>query len=201
MSALRRLRFGFLAVLSLTMALSIRPLRADEMRGFVRIACAPELGYFSIRRVLIMDLLHMGPYLTEGLEPGPTVVTALQRKYGVFDSGSLRDNPFECSIPEVQAVQGWHGSQPGYKVRVVGYRAKNGQEGDYHMIANDAEVFLQGKSLGRLVLNLPDGIDLIEVWHDDVSLQVRTCEIPQGADTGIPYNLTCRYEPFKAGVQ
>lgn len=179
---------------------AIHSARADEVWDFAQITCVPELGYFSIRRFSILDLPHMGPYLTEGLEPGPVVVKALKRKYGIFDSESLQANPFECSIPEVQAVQGWGDGHPGYNVRVVGHLDKNSQESDYHMIADNAEVFLHGKSLGFVVLNLTEGIESIEVWYD-ATLEVRTCRVKPGTDLGNAYDLTCRYEPFKNGAR
>jgi hypothetical protein len=195
MSALRRLRFGFLAVLSLTMALSVRPLRADEAWSFVQITCAPELGYFSIRRFFVMDLPNMGPYLTEGLNPGRAAVAALQRKNGIFDSESLRDNPFDCSIPSVQAVQGWGDGHPGYEVRVVGHIDKVSD-----LISPYTTVFLQGKSLGNIFLNGGGNIDSIEVWYD-AALEVRTCREKPEISTGYAEDVVCRYEPFKAGAQ
>ena len=43
---------------------------ADEPWFFAQITCAPELGYFSIRKILIMNLPHGGPYLSNGfMEP------------------------------------------------------------------------------------------------------------------------------------
>jgi hypothetical protein len=196
LSALRHFRFTLFAVLSLTIALSVRPLRADEAWSFVQITCAPELGYFSIRRFFVMDLPHMGPYLTEGHDPGRAVVTALQRKYGIFDSGGLQANPFECSIPQFQAVQGWGGDDhPGFKVRVVGHLDKIED-----MISPYTTVSLQEKSLGNIYLNGGGNIDSIEVWYDG-ALEVRTCREKPEISTGYTEDAVCRYEPFNAGVQ
>lgn len=190
-------------VLALSLLLIIwanTPAEADELWGFVQITCTPELGYFSIRRFFVLDPPHKGPYLTEGLEPGPSAVSALQLKYGIFDSGNLKNNPFECSIPPVKGAPGWNESRPGYKVRVVGHLDKNSQESDYHLIADNAEVYLQNASLGLLVLNLDEGIDSTEVWYDAL-LEVRTCRVTPGSDTANAQNLTCRYEPFKGGTR
>jgi hypothetical protein len=120
-SLLTRCSGCFLAALLLVFSSAFHPAHADEAWSFVQITCAPELGYFSIRRFFVMDLPHMGPYLTEGQDPGRAVVAALQRKNGIFDSKSLQDNPFDCSIPAVQAVQGWGDGHPGYEVRIVGH--------------------------------------------------------------------------------
>jgi hypothetical protein len=200
MSLLPRLSGCFLASLFLIFSSVVHPAHADEVWDFAQITCAPELGYFSIRRTSILDLPHMGPYLTQGLEPGPAVVDALKRKYGIFDSGGLQANPFECSIPAIPAVQGWGDGHPGYKVKVIGHLDKNSRESSYSKIADNAEVFLQGKSLGLVVLNLTEGIDSIEVWYD-AALEVRTCRVTPGTNLGNAQAITCCYEPFKAGVQ
>jgi hypothetical protein len=200
MSLSTRLSGCFLALLLLIFSSAVHSAHADELWDFAQITCAPELGYFSIRRISILDLPHMGPYLTEGLEPGPAVVTTLQRKYGIFDSDSLQANPFECSIPEAPAVQGRGDGHPGYKVRVIGHLDKNSQESSYSMIADNAEIFLQEKSLGLVVLNLTEGTDSIEVWYD-AALEVRTCRVIPGTNLGNAQDITCRYEPFKAGAQ
>jgi len=195
MSLLTRLSGCFLVSLLLISSSSVDSAHADEAWSFVQITCAPELGYFSIRRFFVMDLPHMGPYLTEGLDPGATVVAALQRKNGIFDSKSLQDNPFDCSIPSVQAVQGWGDGHPGFEVRVVGHLDKISD-----MISPYTEVFLQGKGLGNIFLNGGGNIDSIEVWYDG-ALEVRTCREIPGTDLGNAQVITCRYEPFKAGPQ
>lgn len=195
LSALRRLQFSFFAVLSLTMASSVHSAHADEAWSFVQITCAPELGYFSIHRFFVMNPPYMGPYLTEGLEAGPAVVAALQRKNGIFDSESLRDNPFDCSIPAVQAVQGWHDSRPGYEVRVVGHVDKISD-----LISPYTEVFLQGKSLGNISLNGGGNIDSIEVWNDG-ALEVRICQEKPDISAAYTTEAVCRSEPFRTGAQ
>ena len=52
---------------------------ADYPFMFAQTVCAPSLGYFSIRRITIMNLPSKGPYLTEGLKP---VVRELLKPYG-----------------------------------------------------------------------------------------------------------------------
>jgi hypothetical protein len=56
------------------------PAHADYPWMFVQIVCAPTLGYFSIRRITIMNLPNKGPYLTEGLEPGAGISAALRQE-------------------------------------------------------------------------------------------------------------------------
>lgn len=189
-----------LASLLLLAIEAIHPAHADEAWGFAQITCAPELGYFSIRRFFVIDPPHKGPYLTEGLEPSAAAVSTLQRKYGIFDSGSLQADPFECSIPSLPAAPGWNQGRSGYKVRVVGHLDKNSRESDYHRIADNAEVFLQGTRLGLVVLNLAEGIDSFEVWYDAL-LEVRTCKVAPGTDMGNAQELACRYQPFKSGAR
>jgi hypothetical protein len=75
------------------------PAHADYPWMFAQIVCAPTLGYFSIRRITIMNLPEKGPYLTEGLEPGPGVAAALRRGNSIFDSDGLETEPFTCSVP------------------------------------------------------------------------------------------------------
>jgi hypothetical protein len=57
---------------------------ADNLYGFVQITCAPEIGYFSIRKFQIYNLPHKGPFLTEGLSPGRSPIATLQQGAGKF---------------------------------------------------------------------------------------------------------------------
>jgi hypothetical protein len=66
---------------------------------FVQIVCAPTLGYFSIRRIAIMNLPNKGQYLTEGLESGAGISAALRRDNLIFDSDGLKTESFTCSVP------------------------------------------------------------------------------------------------------
>jgi hypothetical protein len=62
------------SVLSMLVTIALcSPAHADYPWMFAQMVCAPSLGYFSIRRITIMNLPHKGPYLTEGLEPGPGI--------------------------------------------------------------------------------------------------------------------------------
>lgn len=171
---------------------------ADEPWYFAHITCVPELGYFSIRRFFVMDLPNKGPYLTEGLEPGPAAVADLQRKYGIFDSKGLQDHPFECFIPSVKATRGWSQGRPGYKIQVVGHLDKYPAEPD--ILVPWLEVFVQDKSAGSIYLNSSENIDSIEVWFDAV-LEVRTCRLAPGTNEGNAQEFACRYESFKGGAQ
>jgi hypothetical protein len=53
---------------------------------FVQIVCVPTLGYFSIRRIAIVNFPNKEPYLTEGLEPGAGISAALRQDNLIFDS-------------------------------------------------------------------------------------------------------------------
>jgi hypothetical protein len=194
-SLLVRLCRCFLALVMMLFVGVVHPAHADEGWGFVQITCAPELGYFAIRRFFVMDLPHMGPYLTEGLNPGPDVVAALQRNNGIFDSERLQSHPFDCSIPSFRATQGWNNGRPGYQARVVGHLDKVAD-----VISPYAEVFLQGKHLGNIFLNGGGSIDSIEVWYD-VALEVRTCRTKPEISTDNSVNVVCRYELFKADAR
>jgi hypothetical protein len=78
--------------------------QGDEPWNFAQFTCVPELGYFSIRKILIMNLPHKGPYLTEGFTASASVVNALQGKYRIFDSEALSAHPVTCTIPRLDAA-------------------------------------------------------------------------------------------------
>src|SRR5262245_50821543 len=91
------------------------PARADEPWHFAQITCVPELGYFSIRRILIMNLPKKGPYLTEGLDPGRAAVEALQRNHGIFSGEEHAPAPAVCAVPPFSPIPGWgSGDRPGF---------------------------------------------------------------------------------------
>jgi hypothetical protein len=153
---------------------------ADWPWHFARITCVPELGYFSIRKLVILNLPKMGPYLTEGDTPSPGVVRALQDKYGIFDSVALSAHPVTCTIPHLDAVPGWEQERPGFEVRIVGHwdKERNDQVSSYCMMVDNAEVLVNGKSIGSILLNpCENGLTLlsVEVYHSGVELSIRTC--------------------------
>jgi hypothetical protein len=195
-SLLRRSSGYFWALMVLFSVGTVHSVHADEAWDFVQITCAPELGYFSIRRFFVMNLPSKGPYLTEGLDPGPAAVATLQRKNGIFDAKSLQDNPAECAIPAVSATQGWNDGRPSYSARVVGHLYKIDD-----LISPVAEVFFQGKSLGNIYTNGGGSIVSIETWYDG-ALEVRTCQKTPWTDAADgALNLTCRFEPFKGDAR
>ena len=102
------MRYFALTLMSLVgiASVGIAQAHADEPWFFAQITCAPELGYFSIRKILIMNLPHGGPYLGNGfMEPPPQkVVRALEEKNRIYDSQGLSARPFTCTSPHFAAV-------------------------------------------------------------------------------------------------
>jgi hypothetical protein len=175
-----------------------RPALADEPWGFVQITCVPELGYFSIRRFVVMNLPRKGPYLTEGLDPGPAAVATLERKSGIFDSAGLQAHAFECSIPAV--TNSWGGPRPGFTARVVGHLDKNSQESSYCRIRDDAEVIFNGQSVGIIGMNPCRWytLDSIGIAHDGQSLAITKCEESHDASADGKNHLVCSTEQVAA---
>jgi hypothetical protein len=168
------------------------PARADFPWMFAQVACVPKLGYFSIRKITIMNLPDYGPYLTDGLKPGAGVREALQHDQLIFDSDGLEREPFVCSIPEVDSTRA------AFDVRVVGRLDRDTGEQSYCRIADHAEVILNGKSIGFVVLNPCKNSDetvSIEVAHDGVELAVRTCVNPLLDNVG-GHQIVCSDSPF-----
>jgi hypothetical protein len=187
---------GLVLTLSMlgTMAPSF-PVHADEPWMFAQIVCAPTLGYFSIRRITIMNLPKKGPYLTEGLEPGAGVAAALRRSNLIFDSEGLQSEPFTCSIPGFTAPAGWGGEKrAAFDVRVIGHRDRNSQESSYCMIADNAEVFLNGRRVGLIPLNPCKSGDTllgIDVAHNGVELEVTKCVEPSIFEDPVGNTVRC----------
>jgi hypothetical protein len=176
------------------------PAHADFPYMFAQIVCAPTLGYFSIRRITIMNLPHTGPYLTEVLEPGPGVEAALRRDHLMFESDGLQREPFSCAIPGFKPAAGWSSeARPAFDVRVIGHHDHDSQESSYCRIADNAEVLLNGKSLGFIVLNpckSGEATLSIEVAHDGVELSVRKCIEPSIFDDPTGNQIVCSDSPF-----
>jgi len=180
-----------------------RPARADAPWIFAQIACIPELGYFSIRTILIMNLPLKGPYLTEGLSPALATVHALERRHRIFDSAGLSEHPLTCTVPRLIAVPGWEPRErEGFTVEVIGYydREKNDRESSYCKMSDHAEVLVNGKSVGLLVLNPCEKGPMlvgVEVAHDGVELAIRRCTHDRFVDVGgDQQQLVCREEPL-----
>ncbi len=128
--------------------------RADTNWGFVQITCAPEISYFAVRRFQVYNLPNMGPYLTEGLTAGEAQTETLRKKYGIYSSYDLSKHPYECVIPPIKPVLGWSPRETvGFTVKVVGNIDTDDSKTSYRQITDNAEVFLEGKSIGRLHLN------------------------------------------------
>jgi hypothetical protein len=156
--------------------------QADELFGFVQITCAPEIGYFAIRRFEISDLPHGGPFLTDGRHAGNAALQALQKKHGIYTSGGLMEHPFECAIPAVKPASGSGSSTlSGFVARVVGHLDQNSQESTYKKIVDDAEVLLDGRSIATLGLNpygFTVGTSSIEIAQGQPDLVKIECSLP-----------------------
>jgi hypothetical protein len=174
--------------------------RADYPFMFAQVTCAPTLGYFSIRRMTIMNLPKKGPYLTEGLEAGPGIAEALRRESRIFDSDGLEHEPFSCSIAKFKSPTGWGAEErPGFDVKVIGHLDRDSDQGSYCRIANNAEVIINGKGIGRIVLNpCKDGETTvsIEVAHDGVKLMVKKCVEPSIFDDPTEKQIICSETPI-----
>lgn len=202
LSSMHRFVLMLISLLGLAFA-GAGPARADSPWIFAQISCIPELGYFSIRTILIMNLTYKGPYLTEGLSPAPAVVHALERRYRIFDSGGLSERPLACTVPRLIAVPGWEPREREvFTVEVIGHydSQKNDQESSYCNMTDNAEVLVNGKSIGTLVLNPCEKGPMlvsVEVAHDGVELAIRRCTHDQIADVGVDQQqLVCREEPL-----
>ncbi|MBR0896817.1 hypothetical protein JQ616_17800 [Bradyrhizobium tropiciagri] len=147
-----------------------------------------------------MNLPEKGPYLTEGLEPGPGIAEALGRENGIFDSDVLQRKPFTCSIPSFNSPNGWGAERrPGFDVKVVGHLDRNSEKSTYCEIADNAEVFLNGSSIGLLVLNpckTGETTISIEVAHDGVELVAKKCVEPSIRDDPDGNKIVCTESPI-----
>jgi hypothetical protein len=168
---------------------------------FAQVTCAPTLGYFSIQRITIMNLPNKGPYLTEGLERGPGIAEALRRESRIFDSDGLEHEPFTCSITKLQSPTGWGAEKrPGFDVKVIGHLDRHSEETSYCRIVDNAEVFLNGKSIGLIVLNPCKSGDTtvsIEVAHDGVELMAKKCVQPSIFHDPAGEQIVCTESPVR----
>jgi hypothetical protein len=190
------------SVIALSVAIGVcAPARADYPWMFAQVTCVPTLGYFAIRRTTIMNLPNMGPYLTEGIRPGENVREALRRDNGFFDSDSLERDPFTCSIAKFRSPPGWGTEErPAFTVKVVGHYDRNSEEGSYCRIADNAEIILDGKSIGRIVLNPCKNGDMtisIEVAHNGVELMTKKCVEPSIFDDPAGKQMVCTETPIR----
>jgi hypothetical protein len=175
------------------------PAHADFPWMFAQVVCAPTLGYFSIRRITIMNLPEKGPYLTEGLEPGAGIAESLRRDNQIFDADGLEREPFSCAIPGFKPPPGWGTARVGFDVKVIGHLDRHSEESSYCRIVDNAEVFLNGKSIGLIVLNPCKSGETtvsIEVAHDGVELAVKKCVEPSTSDDPAGNQIVCSDSPF-----
>jgi hypothetical protein len=124
---------------------------ADTFNDYVQVTCAPEIGYFAIRRFGVMNLPH-DVARRIGKSPGTTIT-----EHGIYDVFQLKAAPVECNLrvglgseePE------WKTGEPKLiRLRVTGfYDDNNGATTSYHLIVEYVEVSLEGKKVGELSLN------------------------------------------------
>ena len=193
---------GIIAALSCAVE-TCAPARADFPWMFAQVTCAPTLGYFSIRRIMVLDLPNKGPYLTEGLEPGPEISEVLAREKGIFDSDLLEREPIACSVPAFKSPNGWGAERrTGFDVKVIGHLDRNSEKSSYCEIADNAEIFLNGKSIGFIVLNPCKTGELtisIEIAQDGDRPIARKCVEPAIGDDPDGNKLVCIESPVGDG--
>ena len=196
------MRASLFACILLALAAAPPPARADEPWQFVQVTCVKELGYFAVRRFTVMNLPKKGPYLTEGLDPGPAAVEAV-RRHNIFDAGDIKDRPIDCEIAPLPAIMGWGArDRPGFKVKVIGHLDRDSNETSYCRIANHVEVFVDNKRIGGIGLNPCAGnlTESINVAHNGVENDVEICTQSSIFEVQLPPNETrinCVITPLK----
>jgi hypothetical protein len=170
-----------------------RAASADQFLGLVQITCAPEAGYFSIRRFVVV---------APPLEPAgryQSLLSTLASKRGIHTAGELKAAPAACELPVGTGLPNEPDRQPPLRLRVQGfYDDQNGQAAGARQIVENVEVLAGGKSIGRLYLNTfgyrPDEIDLIEVHYDGAQFWVERCSYHTSVDPHAAKG--CRREPL-----
>lgn len=182
--SLRAARRTLIAGLSglLVLGLGLGSAEADEIYGFVQSTCAPEIGYFSIRRFQLINLPH-DRFPLDRTPEAVSRLSALGARYGIFDSVLLQSTPLECDLPVNVPPRNGTGGRPVVKVRVAGvYDDNNGQATSERQISDYVEVFAGSALVGRLFLNasgfIADGTDLIEIAGNGLTLEARLCSRP-----------------------
>jgi hypothetical protein len=87
----------------------------------------------------------------------------------------------------------------GFEVKVIGHLDRHSEESSYCRIADNAEVILNGKSIGLIVLNPCKSSETtlsIEVAHDGVELAVKKCVEPSIFDDPASNKMVCSETPF-----
>ena len=108
--------------------------------------------------------------------------------------------PFTCTSPHLAAAPGPEREREGFEVKVVGhYEKPDDNESSYCRMVDNAEVIVNGKSIGRLVLNpCSNGPMLVgaEIAHDGVELAIRRCTHDFADDVPGQERIVCREEPL-----
>jgi hypothetical protein len=142
---------------------------ADQSIGVVQVTCAPEVGYFSIRR------FTLPPYATD--EQFQSLISGLASAHRVYSAKQLKAAPAECNL--VAAVPGQPGRKRMIRVRAEGFFDSESEAMSPRQIMNYVEVSSDGKVIGLLGLNLytfrENTTDLIEVFTDGLAVFARKC--------------------------
>ena len=113
--------------------------------------------------------------------------------------------PFNCSIPGFKPPPGWgNTTRASFEVRVIGHLDHNSKESSYCSIVDNAEVILNGKSIGLIVLNPCKNGETtvgIEVAHDGVELEVKKCVEPSLFDDPTGNQIVCSNSPVARDVR
>jgi hypothetical protein len=163
--------------------------QADETWSWVKPTCAPELRMFSIHRFSVVD-------------PRDPNSDLLRQKYGIYDSKSLKDQPFICTIPPLPAAEGAHPAANGYTVKVVGHLDEHSDATSLRLIQDDVEIFLDGRSLGIMGLNqygITMDADWIQVTETaSLGLFIDTCTIEDVPSTpDVDKRLACKFDKYE----
>ncbi|HLG48183.1 MAG TPA: hypothetical protein VKY24_18210 [Reyranella sp.] len=142
---------------------------ADSFTSFVQIACAPELGYFSIRRFG----LSLSPQYIDRLQGSTSGAINSQ---GIYVEPALEKAPVECNLTVGAKT---------VRLRAAGvYKDLNKDTSSYRFIVDKIEVTANGKPLGDLFLNpfgFQAGIDFMEVFVEGAAI-VRRCTYYEHVD-------------------
>jgi hypothetical protein len=169
------------------------PASADQFLGLVQVTCAPEAGYFSIRRFVVV---------APPLEPGrnyQSLLSTLASKREIHTARELKATAAECELPVGTGLPNEPDRRPPLRIRVQGfYDDQNGQAAGARQIVENVEISAGVKPLGRLYLNTfgyrPDEIDLMEVRYDGAQFWVERCSYHRSVDPQAAKG--CKREPL-----
>jgi hypothetical protein len=175
------------ALCILACAANFSPAQADSFDTFVQVTCAPELGYFGIRRFGMSNM----PYdVGRRVGASPNVMT---NPYGIYTDIELKRSPLECELRSRTD----NNEPKTVRLKVEGYFSDlNSQATSWAQIVDHVYISAEGKRIGQLFLNphgFDAGIDLLEIWSEGAVLMMRTCTYYDHVNTP---NKGCVAEQF-----